>query len=59
MDDNDEKDQDSNDNDGSVPCAPSALSNGVDYNDGGHDNVGDYEDGNVVTFAPSALFNLK
>ena len=55
MDDNDEKDQDSNDNDGSVPCAPSALSNGVDYmmDDGGHDNVGD-----VVTFAPSDLFNL-
>ena len=60
MDDNDEKDQDCNDDDGSVPCAPSALSNGVDYmmDDGGHDNVGDDEDGDVVTFAPSALFNL-
>ena len=28
------------------------------YNDGGHDDVGDGEGDDVVTFAPSALFNL-
>ena len=26
--------------------------------DGGHDNVGDDEGGDVITFTPSALFNL-
>ena len=70
MDDNDEKDVadyndgrrghadvgDDEDDDG-VTCAPSALFNRFDYNDGGHADVDDDEGDDVVTFAPSALGN--